>query len=176
MARKRRKNYNCKVCGRETGHADGLCSKHFDQISLYGYPLEDSPRRETDPNLIIEEGDIAKIELYDLLFEPLETYVLIDIEDVNKVEKYSWKKKNGCIIGNNKMLLPNLILDTDEKVEHVNGDFWDCRKENLKIVEKEWKKPMRKKNKDNKIIIETIGGSTVDVTGSCWVIHYPKRD
>ena len=176
MVRKRRKNYNCKVCGRETGHADGLCSKHFDQISLYGYPLEDSPRRETDPNLIIEEGDIAKIELYDLLFEPLETYVLIDIEDVDKVEKYSWKKKNGCIIGNNKMLLPNLILDTDEKVEYVNGDFWDCRKENLKIVEKEWKKPMRKKNKDNKIIIETIGGSTVDVTGSCWAIHYPKRD
>ena len=180
MVRKRRKNYNCKVCGRETGHADGLCSKHFDQISLYGYPLEDSPRRETDPNLIIEEGDIAKIELYDLLFEPLETYVLIDIEDVNKVEKYSWKKKNGCIIGNNKMLLPNLILDTDEKVEYVNGDFWDCRKENLKIVEKKCKKKKAnystsKKNK-NKVVVELIGANRHQVTGSATLVSIPLKE
>lgn len=174
--KKRKKNYNCKVCGRETGHADGLCSKHYDQIKLYGYPLEDSPRRETDPNMIIEDIDIAQIELYNFLFEVMEEKVLIDIEDVYKVSNYSWKRKNGCIVGSEKILLPNLILGTNEKIEYINGNFLDCRKENLRIVEKEWRKPLKKKNKDNKIIIETIGGSTIDVTGSCWAIHYPKKD
>lgn len=170
--------YYCKVCGREipARFKNKLCQKHYDQLKTYKEFLDDNPRCDTDPNVIIEEDGVGKIELYDLLFEPLEDYVLIDIEDIEKVEKYSWKKRNGCIIGNNKVILPNLILDTDEKIEYINGDFLDCRKENLRIVEKEWKKPTRKKNKDNKIIIESIGGSTVDVTGSCWAIHYPKKD
>ena len=180
MVRKRRKNYNCKVCGRETGHADGLCSKHFDQISLYGYPLEDSPRRETDPNLIIEEGDIAKIELYDLLFEPLSDYILIDVEDIDKVSNYSWKRKRGCIIGNDKILLPNLILDTDEKIEYINGNILDCRKENLKVVEKKSKKKKNnystsKKNK-NKVVVEIIGANRHQVTGSSTLVSIPLKD
>lgn len=177
MKRKRR-DYTCVICGRETGHADGYCSKHFDQIKQYGYPLEDSPRRDTDPNEIVIYEEYAEIILYTLLFEE-SNRVLIDIEDVDKVKNFSWKGRKDCIVANDKgktMLLANLILDTDDKVEFLNGDCLDHRKENLKIVEKKWKKKQKKKNKDNKIIIETIGGSTIDVTGSCWAIYYPKKD
>lgn len=173
--KKKRRNYNCVICGRPTGHSDGYCSKHFDQIKQYGTPLEDSPRREEDPNEIrIREG-YAEIVLYNFLFEE-EGEVLIDLEDVDLVKDLAWKGKKGCIVGNNKILLPNLLLNTDEKVEYINGNYKDCRKENLKIVEKDWKKKSRKRCKDNKIIIETVGGSTIDVTGSCWAVYYPKKD
>ena len=131
--KKKRRNYNCQVCGRETCHADGYCSKHYDQIKQYGYPLEDSPRRDTDPNNIEIEGELAEIELYGLLFETLDDKILIDAEDVDKIKDYAWKKSRGCIVGNNKILLPNLLLDTTEKVEYINGDFLDNRKENLRI-------------------------------------------
>lgn len=177
--KKRKKNYNCRVCGRETGHADGLCSKHYDQIKLYGYPLEDSPRRETDPNMITTDGNVAYIELYTFLFDVMEEKVIIDIEDVDKVKLYCWSRKNGCIVANQfgkHVLLPNIILDTDEKVEYINGDYLDCRKENLRIIERDIKVKKIDKRKRGKIEITSMGTSTIDVTGSCWMIEYDKSN
>ena len=177
--RKKRKNYTCRVCGRETGHADGYCSKHYDQIKQYGYPLEDSPRRDTDPNEIIIEDDIAKIVLYDMLFEELDEKVFIDIEDVDKISMYNWKRKNGCIVSSEygkPILLTNFLLDTDDKIEHINGDFLDCRKENLRIIEKNAKVKKVDKRKKGKIEITSLGTSTIDVTGSCWMIEYDKAN
>lgn len=177
MCKKRRKEYRCSVCGRETNHVDGLCSKHFDQKQKYGWVLDDNPRRDYDPNEYEIYEDIVRIKLYDNFQEEIDEIVIIDLEDLDKIKDIRWDKKQSCIVGNvfgKSMLLPNYILDTNNKVEHINGDFLDCRKENLRIVEKRKQKP--KKNKDNKIIIETIGGSTIDVTGSCWSISYPKKD
>ena len=34
----------------------------------------------------------------------------------------------------------------------------------------------KRKNKENDIILETLGGSSDDVTGSCWSVSYPKKD
>ena len=64
---KRKKEYVCKVCGRKTGHTDGICSKHFDQIKQYGFPLDDNPRRETDANEIEIKDNHAEIILYDFM-------------------------------------------------------------------------------------------------------------
>ena len=178
--KKKRRNYNCKVCGRETCHADGYCSKHYDQIKRYGYPLEYSPRRKTDPNEIEIDEDVARIILYDFLFEPLEDEILIDIEDVDKVKDYVWERVQGCVVGNNEFLLPNLLLDTNEKIEYINGDSLDNRKANLRIIERKRKKRKNnystsKKNK-NKVVVEIIGANRHQVTGSATLVSIPLKD
>lgn len=171
----------CSCCGREIPKhfRKGLCQKHFDQMKMYGEFLDDSQRCETDVNEIVIYDDYAEIVLYDLLFEPLEYGVIIDKEDVEKVKLHCWSKKNGCIVANQfgrHVLLPNIILETDEKIEYINGDYLDCRKENLKIVERESKIKKIDKRKKGKVEITSLGTSTIDVTGSCWMIEYDKNN
>lgn len=171
----------CSCCGREIPKhfRKGLCQKHFDQMKMYGEFLDDSQRCETDVNEIVIYDDCAEIVLYDLLFEPLEYGVIIDKEDVEKVKLHCWSKKNGCIVANQfgrHVLLPNIILETDEKIEYINGDYLDCRKENLKIVERESKIKKIDKRKKGKVEITSLGTSTIDVTGSCWMIEYDKNN
>ena len=175
----------CSCCGREIPKhfRKGLCQKHFDQMKMYGEFLDDSQRCETDVNEIVIYDDYAEIVLYDLLFEPLEYGVIIDKEDVEKVKLHCWSKKNGCIVANQfgrHVLLPNIILETDEKIEYINGDYLDCRKENLKIVEKKNKKSrnnynVSKRNK-NKVIVEIIGANKHQVTGSATLISIPLKE
>ena len=175
----------CSCCGREIPKhfRKGLCQKHFDQMKMYGEFLDDSQRCETDVNEIVIYDDYAEIVLYDLLFEPLEYGVIIDKEDVEKVKLHCWSKKNGCIVANQfgrHVLLPNIILETDEKIEYINGDYLDCRKENLKIVEKKNKKSrnnysVSKRNK-NKVIVEIIGANRHQVTGSATLISIPLKE
>lgn len=173
--------YYCSVCGREIPKhfRKGLCQKHFDQMKTYGEFLDYAQRCETDVNEIVEYDDYAEIILYDLLFDPLEKGVIIDKEDINKVKFYCWNKKNGCVVGNQfgkHVLLPNIILDTNEKVEYINGDYLDCRKENLKIIERTVKIKKVDKRKKGKVEITSLGTSTIDVTGSCWMIEYDKSN
>ena len=148
-------------------------------MKMYGEFLDDSQRCETDVNEIVIYDDYAEIVLYDLLFEPLEYGVIIDKVDVEKVKLHCWSKKNGCIVANQfgrHVLLPNIILETDEKIEYINGDYLDCRKENLKIVERESKIKKIDKRKKGKVEITSLGTSTIDVTGSCWMIEYDKNN
>ena len=180
MEEKHRREYRCKQCGRilEMKFRHELCDKHYQQYKQYQCFLDDNPRNEHDTNIYTIYEDTARIELYDNFQEPLDEVVIIDKEDMNKVKNIRWDKKQSCIVGKvlgKSVLLSNYLLDTNEKVEFVNGDYLDCRKENLQIVEKR-RKIKKRKNKDNKIIIETIGGSTIDVTGSCFSISYPKKD
>lgn len=176
--------FHCIHCGRKLQRQvkNGLCDKHYFQKSTYGEFLEDSPRCEEDYNEIRIENDIAKIVLYDFLFEELDKQVLIDLEDVDKVKNYSWKKQNGCIVASRldgHILLPNLILDTKNKVEYINGDCLDNRRENLRIIEKRKKKKspyvISKRNK-NKIIVEIIGKNKSQVTGSSTLISIPLKE
>lgn len=171
----------CSCCGREIPKhfRKGLCQKHFDQMKMYGEFLDDSQRCETDVNEIVIYDDYAEIVLYDLLFEPLEYGVIIDKEDVEKVKLHCWSKKNGCIVANQfgrHVLLPNIILETDEKIEYINGDYLDCRKENLKEIKRESKIKKIDKRKKGKVEITSLGTSTIDVTGSCWMIEYDKNN
>ena len=179
---KKKKKYNCRVCGRPTNHADCLCSKHYDQIKEYGYPLDDNPRCGKDPNEIVLKDNIAEIILYDnILFEEKDR-AIIDKEDIEKVEGLVIESKQSCIIAHDKVktiLLANIIMDTELKVEFINGNYKDCRKENLRIVEKKSKKKtpyiVNKKNK-NKIIVEIIGKNKHQVTGSSTLVSIPLKN
>ena len=59
--------------------------------------------------------------------------------------------------------------------------YGDLVKTNLlkkeeKKIEIPKRKTIRRKNKDNKIEIESLGGSTTDVTGSCFAVYYPTNE
>ena len=176
MCKENNKRY-CEQCGRMINNGHSLCEKHYQQLKRYGVFLDNNQRDEEDLNEIILYETHAEIMLYDDLFqEELDDRVIIDLEDVESVKYVRWNRKQSCIVGNvlgRKVPLANYILNTDKKVEYVDGNILNCKRENLNIIEKKHKK---RKNKDNKITIETIGGSTVDVTGSCFSITYPKND
>jgi metallo-beta-lactamase family protein len=175
----------CKVCGRELDkkYKHGLCQKHFEELSEYGFFISNTPRTFYDPNEYEIHDNIAEMKLYDNLQEEVDEIVIVDLEDLDKIKDIRWDKKQSCITGKvlgKSVLLPNYILDTDEKIEHINGDFLDCRKENLKVVKKEYKKKknpycVSKKNK-NKVIVEIIGKNKHQVTGSSTLVSIPLKD
>lgn len=170
----------CKVCGRELKHKNKkmLCDKHLNEYNEFGFCITTSDRTENEPNEIRIHNDYAEIVLYDIYQEEIEEKILIDIEDIDIVKNVVWKKVGKHIVGSTNRYtfdLPSLLMDTDNKIEYVNGNILDNRKENLMIIEKKKFKHHFANNKKykNKIIITSLGGSTEDVTGSCFAIEYP---
>lgn len=184
MSKKNSRKRYCEHCGKEINNGHGLCEKHYRQLKRYGAFLEDNQRDENDPNEIVFYDDYAEIILYDdLLQEELEERIVIDLEDVESVKYVRWNKKQSCIVGNvlgRNILLANYILNTDAKVEFVDGNYYNCKRENLRVVEKRNKKnknsyTVSKKNK-NKVIVEIIGKNRHQVTGSATLISIPLGD
>ena len=183
MSKKDRSRY-CEHCGREINNGHSLCEKHYRQLKKFGVFLEDNQRDENDPNEIVFYDDYAEIILYDdLLQEELEERIVIDLEDVESVKYVRWNKKQSCIVGNvlgRNILLANYILNTDAKVEFIDGNYYNCKRENLRVIEKRNKKnknpyTVSKKNK-NKVIVEIIGKNRHQVTGSATLISIPLGD
>lgn len=169
----------CKCCGRSDRKlTKGLCPRHRNQEIEYGYFLDNNPRDEFDTNEIIEHEDYAEIVLYDNLFNDLGEKIIIDLEDVDTVKGIIWKKQGKYINGFANQYsyeLPNLVLDTDERVYHIDGSIYNNRKSNLEVMKKKRFKHRLSSNKKhkNKIIITALGNSVEDVTGSCFAIEYP---
>lgn len=170
---------HCKICNRlDRKIIRDLCPRHKLQIEEHGYALDHNDRDEYDLNEIIKYETHAEIILYDNLFNELEDRILIDLEDVSTVEGIIWKKQGKHIVGIANQYsydLPNLIMDTDEKIEYLNGNIFDNKKSNLDVIKRKKYKHYFANNKKykNKIAITSIGGSTEDVTGSCIAIDYP---
>ena len=169
----------CQCCGRNDREIiNGYCNRHYLQVREYGIPLDENPRDEDDLNEIVVHEDYAEIILYDNYFNELIDRVIIDIEDVKVVRKKFWKKHNNSIIGFSNQYthyLPNLLMDTDNRIEYLDGNIFNNRKSNLDIVTNKKFKHHFANNKKykNKIVITSLGGSTEDVTGSCIAIDYP---
>ena len=184
MSKKNSRKRYCEHCGKEINNGHGLCEKHYRQLKRYGAFLEDNQRDENDPNEIVFYDDYAEIILYDdLLQEELEERIVIDLEDVESVKYVRWNKKQSCIVGNvlgRNILLANYILNTNAKVEFIDGNYYNCKRENLRVVEKRNKKNknpyvVSKKNK-NKVIVEVVGKNKHQVTGSATLVSVPLGD
>ena len=145
-------NYNsnykvCDVCGRHEKHIIGyygkkLCRKHYGQIKKYGHTLENSPRTIYDRNNIFIKDGVAYIELYDKLFNVV-ALAIIDIEDIDKVRYSKWRLNcNGYVISSSKFkgktifLHRRILNNTNQFVDHINGNILDNRKCNLRLVTK----------------------------------------
>ena len=116
--------FYCTQCGRllPRKYKHGLCEKHYNEYLQYGVCISDTQMSEDDPSEIRVIDGVGHISLYDLLFEEEEEEILIDIEDIEKVNMYHWKKKQDCIVGlqmGKPILLPNLILDTENKWQYI---------------------------------------------------------
>lgn len=150
QSNKNSKNSNykvCDICGRHEKHIIGyygkkLCNKHYNQIKKYGHVLENSPRTIYDKNEIRVEGEIAYIELYDKSYNVV-ALAMIDAEDVDKVKYSKWRLNcNGYVISTNKFdgkttfLHRRILNNTNQFVDHINGDVLDNRKQNLRLVTK----------------------------------------
>lgn len=179
---------HCKVCGKCLDkNVDNvkkeLCNKHYLQIKKYGFPWDDNRRNESDLNEYEEYPKHYEMKLYDEFQEELEDKVLIDKDDYELIKDIRWDKKNrNCVTAkiNGKIIpLQNYILNTDEKINFVSQDILDCRRNNLYVKKKKEKKHkhynISKKNKD-KIIIDFVGSSKTQVTGSAIVVSYPIGD
>ena len=150
QSNKNSKNSNykvCDICGRHEKHIIGyygkkLCNKHYNQIKKYGHVLENSPRTIYDKNEIRVEGEIAYIELYDKSYNVV-ALAMIDAEDVDKVKYSKWRLNcNGYVISTNKFdgkttfLHRRILNNTNQFVDHINGNVLDNRKQNLRLVTK----------------------------------------
>lgn len=170
----------CEVCGRELENKSySLCDRHYMQIKEFGVALDENQRDERDLNEVEVYEDHLEILLYDQFQNELEKRVIIDKEDFALINKYRWDKRQSCIVSNHKgktLLIQQVIMQTDEKVVFLDGDFYNCKKDNLKVVEKKRKVKRVDKRKKGKIDITSLGTSTIDVTGSCWSIEYDKSD
>ena len=179
MVNRDNKKY-CEQCGRSIRNGHSLCEKHYQQLKRYGVFLDDNQRDAEDLNQIILYDDYAEIILYDDLFqEEISEKVIIDLDEVENIKNVRWDKKQSCIIGNilgRNVPLANYILDVDNKIEFIDGDFLNCKKENLRVIEKKYKAKKVDKRRKGKIDITSLGTSTIDVTGSCWSIEYDKLD
>lgn len=141
-------NYKvCDVCGRHEKHIIGyygkkLCRKHYGQIKKYGHTLENSPRTIYDKNNIFIKDGVAYIELYDKLFNVV-ALAIIDAEDIDKVRYSKWRLNcNGYVISSSKFkgktifLHRRILNNTNQFVDHINGNILDNRKCNLRLVTK----------------------------------------
>lgn len=174
----------CECCGREGSiknfKGKDYCRKHYEQIKTHGFCLEENSRDKEDPNEIIKHENYYTIKLYDDMQEEIDEEVIIDKDDYDKVKGVRFDLNRKCVttkINDSIIMLQNYLLDTNDRVEFVNGNYLDFRRENLKIVKKEIKikkNPYMISKKDkNKIIIEFIGNSRNGVVGSCVLISYP---
>ncbi|MGL4453729.1 MAG: hypothetical protein ACRCTZ_21430 [Sarcina sp.] len=169
----------CKVCGREGKTYNGLCKKHAEQQMKYNITLDENQRCKDDPNELTVMDNCVLITLYDDMQEEVKEKAIVDLEDLDLIKDIRGNKKTKCVVVNisgKEIPLQNYILNTDEKVEFVSKDAFDCRRSNLYLVKNTKKKRsntiVSKKNK-NKVIIEFVGKSKSQVTCSAIMVSYP---
>lgn len=169
----------CECCGREGNiksfKGKDYCRKHYEQIKTHGFTLEENSRDKEDANEIIEYDDYCAIKLYDDMQEEIDDEVIIDKYDYLKVKGIRWDKNRNCIttkINNSIILLENYLLDTKDKVEFINKDRLDFRRDNLRIISKEIKDKKIDKRRKGKIDIVGYGASVIQVTSSSWGVFY----
>jgi len=164
----------CSVFGcRKKHHAKGLCDKHYRQLERHGKLLE---RTIYDPNEIITNGDVSRIQLYDKDGVRI-AETIIDTIDVPLIFDKKWYLYKGqrYNYAASKAILPQLYLhkflmnpDDGMDVDHADHDTLNNRRYNLRVC-------TRSQNQYNSIIpiTNTSGAKCVcwDKTHKLWVVR-----
>ena len=138
-------------------YGKSYCEKHYTQIRKHGKILD---RTRFDANEIIIYDDYAEIVLYNCKNEEV-TRALIDLDDIERVNKYKWHLDNdGYIqttINNKHIRLHRFLMNIweedfswDRVINHINHNRLDNRKSNLEIVTQ--KENMNKSTRNRKVI------------------------
>lgn len=143
----------CNVCGRRVKKLQkGMCYKHYRQLMKYGKVLDNNPRTRKDPNEIVIYDDFAEIILYDNECREI-ARTLIDLEDIDKIEKYKWYlTDDGYVYSNNgPTRLHRLVMNCPDNmiIDHISGNKLDNRKSNLRICtvqQNDWNRKICKRN------------------------------
>jgi hypothetical protein len=111
-----------------------MCGKHYSQMLQYGQILT---KTKFDKNEIIIKDNFAEVVLYDKANREI-ARALIDIEDIDKVNKHKWHlSKHGYAVCNSSAIrMHRLIMDVtsdNDQVDHENTKRLDNRKSNLRV-------------------------------------------
>lgn len=121
----------CEWCNNTNIHAKGYCAKHYAQIREFG----SVKRTKYDPNTFIVHEDKVEIQLFDAFGNYCDS-TFIDVEDMDKVVDYKWRKdSNGYVVNNKIGFLHRVVMNPlkNEIVDHINHNTLDNRKCNLRV-------------------------------------------
>lgn len=135
--------FKCEICGRESNKKIRyggyiLCSKHMHQLQKYGEFKDNTERTQSDLNEFKIVDNMVVFDLYDT-HQYKKGEFIIDLDDLELVRYHRWRASYGHIVSgsiHNTIILSRLIMnctDPNMVVDHINGNGFDNRKQNLRI-------------------------------------------
>lgn len=157
-----KKRIICKQCGAVTKNEGyGLCRKHYRQYVRYGKFMDNTPRKQGDPNEFEIKGNIVEVQTYDMHGNPTYKFT-ISIEDLNLIIKYVWSSKvksNGVYIINDKIgYLHNCIMPHKHgyTIDHIDRNPLNNTRENLRYANQSLQTFNQKKKENTKFDVKGI--------------------
>lgn len=117
----------------------GYCRNHYDEIRKYGTITNKRPKGNRNDYILHDDyGELL------ILNEngDIKARVLIDIDDIDRLKKYSFRYQDGFYVKtvdkNKTKYLHRLVMnyDGDLEIDHINRNKLDNRKCNLRIVDR----------------------------------------